>query len=342
MSDETGFERNRGGSSAFLLSRAGPLVVSLAVALGLVWGGTARAADRLVASGSIDVQSLSAYHGLLVWGGTDGSGTQSYLVSRGGAGTRLSVRAPGFGSLGSVDLGAGRHGGTDAVYEACPYVTTADDPAGCNIYRYGFASHRSAPVSTASSRRYEENSPSTWKGRVAFARSFLNDNEDFVVRGRRLGLFATSPLTKLAGLRDSAVGTDIRGRTLAYGTSRFDRSSLTRVLVKHFDHRARGRSCELARATGAVQLSEPQLDGPYVYWLRGRYDSDAVLRGSIYRRRLPTSRCRSRGPQQLVRRTITAPFAVDRGRLFYGTSTYRDNATKGEIWELQPATFVDR
>jgi len=246
------------------------------------------AADRFFARGPASVQNLTAYNGLLAWGGSAGTtGTPAYYVSRGGAVTRLRISQPRIGrfngSLGRIDLGPDGHGGTAAVYERCPPKPTV---VVCDIYRYGLASHRTRRVRGASSRRYDERSPSVWGGRVVFARTPHG------------GLFENSPFARLARPTVSVPETDLRGRTVAYATAPLDPdSSATKIFVKRIGRRGGGRSCQIARATtGEVTVSQPQLDGAYVYWLRQSYVGRSDL--TIHRRRLPTSRCDSRGLEQ--------------------------------------------
>jgi hypothetical protein len=309
---------------------------------------------------------LSAYHGLIVMGGHSLNGPPSYFAVRGGVVTRLPINAP-TRVLGGLDLGPGREGGTEAAYERCRDVTSMGEGSSeCDIYRYGFGSHRTSRVRGASSRRYEETSPSVWRGRIAFVRSRLNREGLPVSVGPQLGVFATPPLVGLAHVAPTAhtrtsVGvreTDIRGHTLAYVTfrNRLPRAGVLRLLVKRVDRRAQGRACELVHGTGGT-LDSPELDGDYVYWRRGRFGANYTW--TIHRRRLPGANCRSRGPEQVLPRTFRPTyepsqtvqrfsFAVDQGHLYYsvdvtdhpedGSGLWIDH---GEIWEVQPATFKD-
>jgi hypothetical protein len=310
-------------------TRLALLLVGGALALLIV---PSASADRFFASGPASVRNVTAYRGLIAWGGSAGTtGPPAYYVSRGGAVTRLRISQPRYrdkrlgvvvnGSLGRIDLGPDGHGGTMAVYERCTNT--------CDIYRYGLASRRSGRVRGASSRRFEEFSPSVWRGRVVF------------FRPRQRGLFETPPFFRLARTGVAVLETDLRGRTVAYATAPSD-SSATKIFVKRIGRRGRGRSCEIARATDLVTVSQPQLDGAYVYWLRQSYAGTGDL--TIHRRRLPTSSCHPRGPEQLEPRGIPfdpGNFAVTRGRLFYSSTTFGAEI-RYDIFEMQPVHFVNR
>jgi len=308
---------------------------------------------------------LSAYHGLIVMGGHTLGGPPSFFAVSGGAVTRLPINAP-TRDLGGLDLGPGQQGGTEAAYEGCHDVTSMGEGSSeCDIYRYGFQSHQTSRVPSASSRRYEETSPSVWRGRIAFVRSRLNDEGLPVSVGPQLGAFATPPLVGLAHVAPPAhrrwlVGVaeaDLRGHTLAYVTFnyRLPRGSTMRLLVKRLNHQAEGHACEIVHGSGG-SLSSPQLDGDYVYWQRRRFTSTDTW--TIHRRRLPGANCRSRGPEQVVPRTFrptvepsqsVSPFsfAVDHGHIYYSVDVtdyplapdFSLLIDHGEIWEVQPVTF---
>ena len=244
-----------------------------------------------------------------------------------------------------------------AVYERCRDMTSGDVRSRCDIYRYGLADKRTAPVPGAASRSYDEHAPSVWGRRVAFHRARLDsDGVDFTFAGPRLGVLLTSPLARLARPGDAWTGpTDLRRRTLVYRTQSRGGRPATWILVKRFDGRGRGRSCQVARPQVAG-LDEPQLDGGYVYWSRATSTS-----WTIHRRLIPTETCRSRGSEEVASHTfresprdmfstaIPGSFAVDGGRLFYGVGVFpiRDVAPdsyegSAEIWELEPVTFESR
>jgi hypothetical protein len=279
-------------------------------------------ADRFFARGPASVRNLTAYNGLLGWGGSAGTtGSPTYYVSRGGAVPWLRIDRPKgpFGSLGRIDLGPDGHGGTAVVYERCARR--------CDIYRYGLTSRRSRRVPGAASRRYDEGSPSVWRRRVVFSRTPHG------------GLFQNSPFARLARPRGFVRGTDLRGRTVAYATR--TARGVTGIFVKRIGRGGRGRSCQLARATDPVDLDRPQLDGGYLYWLRQDWGTG---RSSIHRRRLPSRSCRSRGPEQLEPRIIPSDpgsFTVDRGRLFYSSTTFGAEI-RYDIFEMQPVSFTNR
>src|SRR3954447_1328918 len=78
--------------------------------------------------------TLSAYHGLIVIGGRTFAGPDAFFAASGGAATRLPIRVP---RLGDIDLGPGRQGGTEAVYERCPGDPDSlitEGLSGCDIY----------------------------------------------------------------------------------------------------------------------------------------------------------------------------------------------------------------
>jgi hypothetical protein len=309
---------------------------------------------------------LSAYHGLIVMGGHPLNGPPSYFAVRGGVVTRLPLNAP-TRDLGGLDLGPGRQGGTEAAYEGCHDVTSMGEGSSeCDIYRYGFQSHQTSRVPGASARRYEETSPSVWRGRIAFVRSRLNGEGLPVSMGPQLGVFATPPLVGLAHVAPPAhtrtnVGVleaDLRGHTLAYLTFQYRRSrDGLRLLVKGANRRAQGRACEVAHGTGGT-LDSPEVDGDYVYWRRSGFTSTDTW--TIHRRRLPGANCRSRGPEQVLPRTfrptyqpsqsaVPFSFAVDQGHLYYSVDVTDHPQVgdltlwidHGEIWEVQPVTFKD-
>ena len=256
---------------------------------------------------------LSAYRGLIVMGGSPLNRPPSYFAVRDGDVTRLPINAP-TRDLGGLDLGPGRQGGTEAVYEACRDVTSMGEGSSeCDIYRYEFHSHRTSRVRGASSRRYEETSPSVWRGRIAFVRSRRLHSEGLVGSvGPQLGVFATAPLVGLAhvaptadkGTRAGVLEADLRGDTLAYVTfhDRLSRADGVRLLVKSVNRRAEGRACEIVHGTGGT-LDSPEVDGDYIYWRRGHFGTNYTW--TIHRRRLPGANCRSRGPEQILPRTFS-------------------------------------
>jgi hypothetical protein len=316
------------------------------------------AADRMVAATPLryGVEFLSAYNGAVVWGGVENGPVlhYAYFAAGGVAAARLPIASP---TGGDIDLGPGPHGGTVAVYERCRDRTSGDIPSRCDIYRYGLASGRATPVARASSRRYDEHSPSVWGRRVAFHRARLDANgTDFIFAGPQLGVFLTSPLGRLAYPGNAWTGpTDLQRRTLVYRTSGRGGRPVKSILVKRFDASGRGRSCQVAHSQ-AVGLDEPQLDDKYVYWSRGTSTA-----WTIHRRLIPTATCRSRGPEEVASHTFRpAPrdmfftasprrFAVDGGRLFYGVGAFPipyvapdSYESSAEIWELRPVSFESR
>jgi hypothetical protein len=294
----------------------------LALLLVLSAAAGASAADRVISSPPVErVERISASEGVVVWFQemTPDAGDYQLFQWTGGAPTRVPLR--GTEDMDSLDLGPGRHGGAVAVYSRCHRQ--------CDLFAYGFGSRRERRLSSLSSRRYDETAAATWRGRYVFTRQKHDDRRNVFLRGRRFGLFKDRPVRRLSSLQPFS--TELRGNRVAFLTSGSGRS---RVSVKRFDRRGRGRVCAVAvgddreGAAGTdVDLANPLLAGDYVYWLRaarpGRLSPPGeVANVRIARQRVPSRRCRSPGRQERSRDLLRGGgrvdwFAIDGRRFFY-------------------------
>lgn len=290
----------------------------------------AQAADRVIAGAPPGLLSeVHAHGGNVVWGvarGYDEPETTSDYFVRDAGGTR---RLPLDPYLRMLDLGARRGGGTQAVFSRCRARQS------CVLGTYDFRSSKTRILPSLSRPRSSVQGPSTWNGRLAFARV-----PKVGASGPSGSLFATSPLRAVA--RVAPVATDLRGSRLAYVTSTGSRPYTTTLYVATLPRSGgRVRSCFVARATDTqtdstdLYLSNPVLTASHVLWLRK--DEKGVgstdRRASIRRRRLPGPNCRLPGREERSRDIGgMSSFAVDRGRFFYTADT--DNGPE----ELREAT----
>ena len=361
------------------MRRAGPLAVLACWALLSVFtpGATAR---TLIATVDWGYQSfaLEAYDESVVWMAplprVEGEGGEQRDVAvfvRDAAGVRtlpaLTIRSDDV-LIRSADLGPGVGRGPALVFARC---TDEGEFVGiCSVVRAELSGGPARPVRGASAERYHEFAPSVWRERVAFVRAPAEAYSGRYPVPRPLrGIFATSPLTRLAPLPGCCFSdvpipdrdTDLRGRTLAYST--FDlierreggrpvQLSRTKIVVKRFDRHGRGRSCVVAQALSGggrrgVSLSQPQLgDDGYVYWLAISPGEDS-RRSSVQRRPMPTRRCLARGQRERMplhsapsgSETHAAALAVAKGRVYYALVNPFGPA---RIWEASSAEFTRR
>jgi hypothetical protein len=217
------------------------------------------------------------------------------------------------------DVGPGRDGSAHVVYSRCL------SPRRCDLFRMpveGIGTFQ--PLSGLNLPGRAEYAPSIWGGRLVFGRAArVGPNGLLPYRGG--GLFSGQS-GRLS--RALPVQTDLRRSVVAFAQSDFDSS---RIAVKRFDSRGRGRVCRLATgfdgsAGGERRVSSVSLDGRFAYWLRDDVPpafSGASPVTTLVRRRVPDRRCRPMGPPQAADGTPAAALevAVTGGRVFYTDST---------------------
>jgi hypothetical protein len=223
------------------------------LALLLFSPGAAGAADRIVAS-DFTATNVSAHNTLVVWSrlGRDG---RARLMSLTSSGPRdLPVR-PKDG-LFDPDVGTSRSGHQVVVYTRC----TGLSGQGCDIWQYDDGKRRERKVAGASSVHCSEFAPSVWIGAVAFARTGPGDCPGlYVVRRGRI--------RRLEGRVPSQ--TDIRGSTVAYLYTPAGDPGTSSVRVRSiYGARSRRVVSGLKAAHESYRVTNPELDGRYVYWLQ--------------------------------------------------------------------------
>jgi len=345
------------------------------VALGVA--PAARADDVIATVDEGYLGSLSAYGGSLIWTGNpdEFAAARSVFVWDGaGVRTMSALSLPAGYVIRGADIGPDSRGGLAVVYAGC--IDEGEGTGACSLLRVGLGGGRPRRVRGASSNRYDERGPSIWGSKVVFVRApYEGYTHLYRVPKPLRGVFAAPLGIRLAGLpqccrggvRDSWItATDLRRRVVAYLAWQLtERGSIqrtvTKLIVKRFDRRGRGRSCVVAHARSGTNyggggpgaaLSAPRLDGRYVYWLRAFSPGDYTTQQSIRRRLLPTRSCRPRGPEQR-KAPLPSPspglgganFAVDGDRIYYAIPAYEqpDSADmKTTIYETPATGFTDR
>ena len=290
------------------------LTLVAAIALAGSAAAPASAADTLVTSGVGD--NFDAFGGVFAW-------SQVVEIERGREVNRLVLRSSGrtytpplrtFANRPDPSIGRDAGGRTVVAYARC-------GERGCDLFELGVRGGRERKLTRLSTRRRAEQAPSVWNGHYAFVRS-----------GRGGGLLKTSPVRRLS--RSHPVETDLRGNRVAYLIEDRESRGVT-LLVKRFDRRGRGRHCVVARANRSLDetLGSPALSGRFVYWVSNPVTLAPGLPNQasfVQRRRLPGSRCESRGRPEIVRRrnaTFTDSVALDGQRVLYTTGSLLFEAT---------------
>jgi hypothetical protein len=139
----------------------------------------------------------------------------------------------------------------------------------------------------------------------------------------RSGVFRSTPVRRLS--RRLPLETDMRGTLFAF---LYEPDLRTTVLTKWLDHRGRGPECVVVeadegRSPEGDRLSGAAIAGGFVYWIHVVFPDPVVTgveeRVNIRRRRIPTRRCRQRGPEERGRslEQLASSPAVDRARLYF-------------------------
>ncbi len=302
-----------GASSVRPRARRASLACALAVAAGALHAPAAPADDRVLADRA---SGVNGYGGALAWSEQTRRGARAewrLVVRRGGRTFAPSI--PRFRHPVNADLGPRAGGGLVAVYARC-------ERDGCDLFLLDLQSGRERGLGISSSLQ-DEVAPSAWNGRYAFSRAGVGNEP-----GPSEGLLTALPLRRLAP--GVPFETDLKGRRIAYASARYARDfTLTRIVVKRFDRSGRGRRCVVARARddsgalrSAAKLFSPVLRADFVYWLTRRYDprTNATAPVRIHRRRVPSARCRSRGPDRVGDRRLARgadSLAILGDRFFY-------------------------
>lgn len=189
---------------------------------------------------------VSGYGDVLAWSEYDARDATFSLVVRreGQASQRLDIatRNRPF----DVDIGPDRDGRPALVYSRCRkdpkrpqpgslYLSAGLPPYSggrdCDIYKYSLTAGRERRLTDISMRSANEFMPSIWRGTVAFVREYSPGRRLLLYLNRREG----SQSRRLHGSRlgDEIASLDLRGRRVAYETSRLtddcDRSDVLTV-----------------------------------------------------------------------------------------------------------------
>jgi len=290
-------------------------------------------ADRIVTSEA--GLNLDAFLGTFAWDANAGlsfsnSGTgpdRLVLFSHGHA--RLAPVAPW--RLGDQPFPSLAPDGNGAPVAAYPRCTRFD----CDLFELSVRSGREHKLRSLSSRRWSEQAVAVWGRHYLFSRPFC-PHPARTCPGT--GLFVSPPLRRVA---DAPVRSfDLRGPVVAFTAVRSPNvtSDTDTVVTAYLTGRPRPRQCVVAdarqlRAHGLRHASvvlNPSLTRRFVYWIAGP-DGSAEETGPHFalRRRIPTRRCRQRGPIEKLR-TVPSDTWIDRiavtgGRVFY-TVPYSDFA----------------
>jgi hypothetical protein len=297
------------------------------VAAPLAMAAPAHGRDRQISTdnnGADTPVEVSAYGGVVAWSrGVDhddeGNPSSYHLVLRMN-GVARDARVRSFEDPVNPDLGPGRRGRVVAVYSRCGV-------GGCSGYELDVRSGHERRLTAVTSPRGTDLAPSSWRGRVVFARP----------SGPAIGLFKVGPVRRLA--RTVPEQTDLRGRLTAFlapvGPTRRTETAGERdsaIVAKRFLRSGRGRRCLVARArpvelgpdgfteitAGRGFVDSPVLDGDFVYWLESvARRRRAVV--SVRRRPAPSPRCRRRGRERRTRGIAADSVAVYNGRVFYAS-----------------------
>jgi hypothetical protein len=272
-------------------------LIGIAIALAAGGAPVAHAADRVVAS-DFTATNVSGHNTLLVWSrlGRDG---RARLMSLTASGPRdLPVR-PKDGPF-DPDVGTGRRGNEVVVYTRCAGVSGQS----CDVWQYDDAKRRERKVPGASSAHCSEFAPSVWVGTVAFARTGPGNCPGLymVRRGR---------IRRLEGRVPSR--TDVRGSTVAYLYTPAGDPATSSVRVRSpFGAPSRRVVSGLKAAHESYRVTNPVLDGSFVYWLQ----EDRVRHEFFAGRGL----IRPKSSLEFTARTFpgrVTSMAVANGRVFY-------------------------
>lgn len=267
-------------------------------------------ADTVVREGA--AQFVDARGGVVLWTEPVGQGPDHRLTARfiGGDIGALPVRARGPID---ADLAPGGIDGPRVVFSRCSALRR------CDLFRYELGTAGPVILRSLSSRKLLEAAPSQWRGTYVFGR--YGPREGQVGTSRQGGgVFIARPGRGARRVSSRIpIATDVRGKVFAYAT--WSANLLSSRLV--VGSTTTGRRCTVATGRDGVLLTEPVLDGRWIYWLRTRYASG---RTTIERTRVPGARCR-RGAVQVSPHPMPAAsggeeggtdgLAVDEGRVFY-------------------------
>jgi hypothetical protein len=270
-----------------------------AVAMTLVFGfpAAAGAADRVVVTDPT-ATNVSAHNGLIVWSrlGRDGRARLVRLV--GSAPRDLPVH-PKDG-LFDPDVGTSRRGHEVIVYTRCAGLSGQ----GCDVWQYDDGKRRERKVPGASSEHCSEFAPSVWIGTIAFARTGPGNCAGlYVVRRGRVH--------RLEGRVPSQ--TDVRGSRVAYLYTPAGDPATTSVRVRSI-HGGRSRRVVsgLKAEHESYRVTNPELDGRFVYWLQEDRVRHEFFAGRGVAKRQSSLEFTSRTFPGRV-----TSIAVARGRVFY-------------------------
>jgi hypothetical protein len=142
---------------------AGP-AAARADAAGAGAAASAARQERVLAT-EVRPTAVAAWRGTVVWSAFDPAAGVYRLVRSVAGGPPEPLPVAAAERPFDVDLGTSRTGALIAVYSRCE-----DDDTGCDLYRLRLATGEERRLDHLSSPRWDERSPSVFRGRVAFVR----------------------------------------------------------------------------------------------------------------------------------------------------------------------------
>jgi len=233
------------------VARAAAIAIALPLFMPAATGNTDRA---VVSDPTASNVSAHGYGHSLVWSRLDRDG-RARLVRLVGSAQR-DVRVHPKDGLFDPDVGTSRRGHQIIVYTRCAALSGE----ACDVWRYDEGTRRERKVSGASSEHCSEFAPSVWIGTVAFARTGP---------GRCPGLYVTrrGHVRRLEGRVPAQ--TDIRGTIVAYLYTPAGDPAVSSVRVRSiYGKHSRRVVSGLKAEKESYRVTNPVLDGRYVYWLQ--------------------------------------------------------------------------
>jgi hypothetical protein len=293
-------------------------VAAIAFAFSLILPAATGNTDRVVVADPT-ASNVSAHgHGqALAWSRLERDG-RARLVRLAGSGQRDVPVRPKDG-LFDPDVGTSRRGHQVIVYTRCAALSGQ----GCDIWRYDEGLRRERKVPGAASQHCSEFAPSVWIGTVAFARTGP---------GTCTGLYVVrrGHVRRLEGRVPAE--TDIRGSIVAYLYTRAGDPAVSSVRVRSiYGKRSRRVVSGLKAEKESYRVTNPVLDGHYVYWLQEDRVRHEFFAGRGVARRGSSLEFTARTfPGRVASMTVSG------GRLFYTSGPGLYEATNPPLGFVAP------
>ncbi len=199
---------------------------------------------------------VHAWDGLIVWSQLVGDRHQIWAKEADGEPLRIQGTGSSTGPM-SVDVGRGAGGRPRLVYQRCPTFSR------CDIYRIDPATQVRERKLGFSTKRDMEVAPSQWRGTYVFGRTA--GAQAGRSPSKRGGMFVKRPGSSVRRWTSRIpTDTDIRGSHIAYAYLPASGTDSTYIFLTTTTSR---KTCRVARGDSAAFVTEPTLDGGYVYWL---------------------------------------------------------------------------